>query len=317
MDETTPIESPPLETPARWSPASPPGDPAPTPPAPDEERETDPRLSPTPPWRPWSAPLALVGGLVLAAVGGLIVDLPASLIFGAKVTSSYTSPGLVIIDTIVQDLGFILAAVYCAQLGVRTVRSWQFGLRRPGVGWLTAGGYVLLLLVLFVVLSVIWSGAVHPKEEELLKTLGSNEGTGLLLASAFLTCVVAPICEEFLFRGYIFTALRNWKGTFPAALITGMLFGGVHVGSAPALDLVPLAALGFGLCLLYRHTGSLYPCFVAHSLNNSIAFSSLENWSWQTPLLMVASLVGIALIVKLCKRAGLIAPSMRPAGAGT
>ncbi len=79
---------------------------------------------------------------------------------------------------------------------------------------------------------------------------------------------MAPICEEFLFRGYIFTALRNWRGTLPAAIITGLVFGGVHVGSAPALDLVPLAALGFGLCLLYRYTGSLYPCMIAHSLNN-------------------------------------------------
>ena len=53
--------------------------------------------------------------------------------------------------------------------------------------------------------------------------------------------MVAPICEELLFRGYIFTALRNWRGTLPAALIIGLLFGGVHVGSAPVLDLVPLA----------------------------------------------------------------------------
>ena len=95
--------------------------------------------------------------------------------------------------------------------------------------------------------------------------------------------MVAPICEEFLFRGYIFTALRNWRGTLPAAVITGLLFGGVHAGSAPALDLVPLAGLGFGLCLLYRYTGSLYPCIAAHSLNNSLAFASLEGWGWQMP----------------------------------
>ena len=66
----------------------------------------------------------------------------------------------------------------------------------------------------------------------------------------------------------MFTSLRNWKGTWPAAVITGLIFGGVHAGSAPALDLAPLAALGFGLCLLYRYSGSLYPCFGAHALNN-------------------------------------------------
>jgi membrane protease YdiL (CAAX protease family) len=144
-------------------------------------------------------------------------------------------------------------------------------------------------------------------KEKLLEQLGANEGTSLLLLSAALTCVVAPICEEFLFRGFIFTALRNWKGTWPAAIITGLLFGAVHVGSAPVVDLVPLAALGFGLCLLYRITGSLYPCIAAHSLNNSIAYGSLESWAfWQVIVLMAASLVLIGALVLACKRVGLI-----------
>ncbi|HEV7161667.1 MAG TPA: CPBP family intramembrane glutamic endopeptidase [Solirubrobacteraceae bacterium] len=280
----------------------------------EDQHESDPRRSPTTSWRPWTALLALIGGLVLAAVGGLVVDLPA-LAFGVKLTSSHTPPGLTIVDTIVQDVAFVLAAVYCAQLGANRVRSWQFGLRRPGVGWTSAGGFVLLLLALFIVLSVIWSEVFNPEKEELLKTLGANEGTILLLASAILTCVVAPICEEMLFRGYIFTALRNWKGTLPAALITAIVFGGVHVGSAPALDLVPLAGLGFGLCLLYRYTGSLYPCIIAHSLNNSLAFSSLESWNWQTPLLMIAALLAIAGLVRIFKRIGVIAPAALPARA--
>jgi len=259
--------------------------------------------------------VALIGGLVLAAVAGLFVDIPA-LAFGVEVSSSHTPPGLTIADTFVQDLAFVAAAVFCAHLGGRVVRSWQFGLRRPGVGWRSASGLILLLLVAFVVLSVAWTEALNPSKEKLLEQLGSNEDVTLLLLSAGLTCVVAPICEEFLFRGYIFTALRNWRGTLPAALITGLLFGGVHAGSAPALDLVPLAGLGFGLCLLYRYTGSLYPCMVAHSLNNSVAFASLEGWGWQTPVLMVSALLGIGALVLTCKHLGLIAPTTRLAGPG-
>jgi uncharacterized protein len=267
--------------------------------------EGDRRRSPDTSWRPWTAPLALLAGLVLAAVAGLVVDLPV-VALGAKITSSHTPPGVSILDTVVQDVAFVVVAVYCARLGGRAVRSWQFGLRAPGVGWGAAGGLIVLLLIVFIVLSAIWSEAVNPSREKLLEQLGSNEGTLLLVLSAGLTCVVAPICEEFLFRGFIFTALRNWHGTLLAAVITGVIFGGVHAGSAPALDLVPLAALGFGLCLLYRYTGSLYTSIAAHSLNNSLAFSSLENWGWQIPVLIVGALLAIAALALAFKRIGLI-----------
>ncbi|HEV3320264.1 MAG TPA: CPBP family intramembrane glutamic endopeptidase [Solirubrobacteraceae bacterium] len=268
----------------------------------------DPRRSPDMGWSPWTAPAALIGGLVLAAVLGLIVDLPATLLFGVSITKNHTPPGIELVDTIVQDVAFVLAAVYCAHIGGRVVRAWQFGLRPPGVGWKSATGMLVFLLAAFLVLSVAWSAVFNPGKEKLLEQLGTNEATSLLLLSAGLTCVVAPICEEFLFRGYVFTALRGWRGTWPAAVITGLVFGAVHAGSAPALDLVPLAGLGFGLCLLYRCSGSLYPCIVAHSLNNSLAFAALEGWGWQAPVLMVAALASIAVLVLLAKRIGLIVP---------
>jgi uncharacterized protein len=259
-------------------------------------------------WAPWSAPVALIGGLVLAAVGALIVDLPLTVAFGVKISSKHTPPGVSIANTVVQDIGFVLVAVYCAHIGGRVVRAWQFGLRRPGVGWHRAIGMVIALLLAFIVFSAVWVALFHPSEEKLLETLGANETVALLVLSAALTCVIAPICEEFLFRGYIFTALRRWRGTWPAAVITGLVFGGVHAGSAPALDLVPLAALGFGLCLLYRYSGSLYPCIITHCLNNCVAFSSLEHWGWQLPVLLAASLAAMGVLVTLFKGIGLIAP---------
>jgi uncharacterized protein len=276
----------------------------------------DRRRSPDMGWSPWTAPAALIGGLVLAAVGGLIVDLPLTLAFGVKISSTHTPPGIEIADTVVQDVAFVLAAVYCAQIGGRVVRAWQFGLRPPGVGWGSAAGMLVFLLVAFLVLSVGWSAVFNPGKEKLLEQLGTNEGTSLLLLSAGLTCVIAPICEEFLFRGYVFTALRSWHGTWPAAILTGLVFGAVHAGSAPALDLVPLAGLGFGLCLLYRYTGSLYPCIAAHSLNNSLAFAALEGWGWQAPVLMIAALATIAVLVLLAKRIGLIVPEASTVASG-
>jgi membrane protease YdiL (CAAX protease family) len=253
------------------------------------------------------APAALVAALVLAAVAGLVVDIPA-LALGARVSESHTPPGLVIADTFVQDVAFVLVALFFAQLGGRAVAAWQFGLRPTSVG--RALRLALLGAVCFVVFLLVWAALVSTGKEKLLETLGTRESTLLLLLSAALTCVMAPICEEFLFRGFIFTALRSWRGVWPAALITGVLFGGVHVGSAPAADLVPLGVLGFVLCLVYYYTGSLYPCIALHSVNNSIAFASLENWSFGAGVaLLLGALALIALIAFALKRAGVIGPA--------
>ncbi len=267
-------------------------------------------------WPPWTGPVALVAALVLAAVGGLIVDIPAVLA-GAKVSSSHTPPGLALADTVVQDAVFVLTAVLFAQVGGRAVRSWQFGLRPPRAAWWRVGASVLGVYLLFFLFSLIWAVALgeEPKEE-LLKQLGANEGDVLLALSALLTTVIAPIGEETLFRGYIFPALAKWRGWLPAAILTGVLFGAVHVGSAPVVYLVPLGVLGFLLCALYRRTGSLYPCVATHSLNNSIAFTALENWSWQVVPLSIGALGTIALLVFVLKRVGVIAPPAAPAAGG-
>jgi CAAX protease family protein len=257
-------------------------------------------------WPPWMAPAALVAGLLLAAIGGLVVDIPA-LALGAKISESHTPGGIVIADTAVQDAAFVFAALFFAQLGGRKLAAWQFGLRPPRPRRTLR--VVFLAVLGFIVFVVVWSAAVHVQKEKLLETLGTRQSTLLLVLSAALTCVVAPICEEFLFRGFIFRALRNWRGLWPAAVLTGLVFGAVHAGSAPAADLVPLAVLGFLLCLVYQYTGSLYPCIALHSLNNSLAFASLEGWSvGDAVALLLAALSLIALLALALMRAGVIAP---------
>jgi membrane protease YdiL (CAAX protease family) len=310
MDGPTPLGEPVVDAPPPA--ANDARAPAGSPPAASRAGEA-PEPCPPAAWPPWTAPVALVVALVLAAVGGLVVDLPA-IALGANVTTSHTPPGLAIADTFVQDVAFVLAAVYFAQLGGRGVRACQFGLRPPTVRWRRAAGTLVLLIVVFLVLNAIWQVLFEPGKEKILQQLGSNENAALLVLSAALTCVVAPVSEELLFRGFIFTALRNWRGTMPAAVITGLLFGAVHIGSAPLLDLVPLAGLGFGLCLLYRYTGSLYPCIVTHSLNNSIAFAGLEGWGWQAPVLMAAALAAIAGLVIMFRRLGVITRDALPVG---
>jgi uncharacterized protein len=262
-------------------------------------------------WSAWLAPLALIAGLVFATVGALIVDIPAAAL-GANVNAKHLAPGLTIADTAVQDAGFVLVAVFFAQIGGRLVTPEMFGLRPTRLRRAVWLGFLTLLG--FFLFTLVWSAIFHSEEEKLLERLGAESSTLLLILSAALTCVVAPLGEEFLFRGFIFTALRNWRGAWPAALITGILFGAVHAGSAPAVDLVPLGALGAGLCLLYRATGSLYPCIAAHCVNNSIAFGSLESWSVQGVLaLLVAALLVLTTLALALTRAGVASRVPAPA----
>jgi uncharacterized protein len=248
---------------------------------------------------------------LVAAVGSLFVDIPA-VVFGVTISTTHVPGGVEIADTAVQDIGFVLVSLFFAHLGGRRVEAWQFGLR-PTPVW-RAVRLIALTLFGFLLFSIVWGDALNTGKEKLLEQLGAGENTALLVLSAGLTCVVAPICEEFFFRGYIFSALRNWRGTWPAAVLTGLLFGGVHAGSAPGVDLLPLAVLGFGLCLLYRYTGSLYPCIAVHSLNNSIAFGGLETWSLTGVIALMVSALGLIWLIALAlKRVGVISPE--PAGA--
>ena len=101
-------------------------------------------------------------------------------------------------------------------------------------------------------------------------------------------CAIAPVAEEFFFRGFFFGALRRLPlrvagrdlAPWVAAVITGILFGLAHTGSASSQYLIPLGLLGFTLCLVRWRTGSLYPCIVLHSANNALALGVNQlHWS--------------------------------------
>ena len=225
------------------------------------------------------APAALVGGIVLATVGGLLVDLPA-LALGVNITSSHVPAGLAIADTVVQDAGFIARRRASSRSSAdgACARGCSACARR-GCVWRGRRPARSVLLVAFLLFSMIWAALFNTRKEKLLEQLGANERTALLRAERR-----ADLRDRAVRRGVPVPRLHLHR----AAQLARHVAGGDHHGPAvrrrarrigAGVDLVPLAALGFGLCLLYRATGSLYPCIAAHSLNNSIAFGSLESWA--------------------------------------
>jgi membrane protease YdiL (CAAX protease family) len=252
----------------------------------------------SPGWKPWMAWAALVAAFAGALMGALVIGA-----IGAAAGSSFSdpSPAVSISATIVQDLSFIGAALLFASISSRPLPE-QFGLRAtrlwPAVGW------IAVAFAAFYVFTLVWVAilGVSPDDTKLPDELGVKDSTYALLAVAFLVAVVAPMAEEFFFRGFFFGALRNWRGPWPAAVITGLVFGAIHVGSAEAAFLLPLAFFGFSLCLLRERTGSLYPGIALHCMNNSLAFGVSQHWGWQIPVLFVCSL-GLISLVGLAVRA--------------
>jgi uncharacterized protein len=258
-----------------------------------EGAEPTPVRDGSPAWRPWTSWVALLAAFSATLFVALVIGVIAA-IAGASISSP--PPSVNILSTVAQDLCLIGAAIAFARLAA-TPRPWQFGLRPtapgPAIGWmLVAWGAFFLFTLIWVALLGLSSTEKLPDE------LGTNDSTAATIAVAALVAVVAPVAEEFFFRGYFFTALRNWKGLWPAAVITGVVFGAIHAGSADVGYLVPLGFFGFALCLLYARTRSLYPCIATHCLNNCVAFGSAEHWGWQIPVLMAAALsvIGAGLV---------------------
>ncbi|UDQ96501.1 type II CAAX endopeptidase family protein [Lentisphaerota bacterium WC36G] len=83
--------------------------------------------------------------------------------------------------------------------------------------------------------------------------------------------VLAPICEEVLFRRAVFSSLLPRTNKIIATIITSLLFALVHMDSFVTMP--PLFALALILQFCYIHFKSIYAPIIIHFLNNLIAFS--------------------------------------------
>jgi membrane protease YdiL (CAAX protease family) len=273
------------------------------------ERPPAPRVPARPAWPAWTPFAALLIGLMVALVGQTIVLVIAAA-FGWD--GDRQTPAMTIAATIIQDAGFIGGAVAMAWITAGRPTPAQFGLRRPSV--VQAIGGVVGAYVTFQLVALLYALVVNTSQkQDILDQLGANRSGAYLAASAVVVCVLAPIAEELLFRGFFFTALRNAMPTLLAAISTGVLFGLVHVIGTPFPLIVPLAVLGFLLCLLYLYTGSLLPCMALHSINNAIAFGVSLNWSVAATLALVIAaptlVVSIGLLAARSRRLALPAPA--------
>ena len=210
-------------------------------------------------WGPWVAVLG-----VIAALGtGIFLSVPG-LLAGENSQNELTTLGNILVQ-IGTALGFLLVPMAIAASrgakGLPQILS-RLGVRRfspSAFKWMAAA---VGLYLLFTALYVGLIGEPHQKD--------IAEAFGPIAVQIVLIVIVAPVSEELCFRGMLYGGLRERLPRIPAALITGLIFGGLHATTGISA-VPPLVVFGFLLALLYEKTDSIVPGIMLHMLNNVVA----------------------------------------------
>lgn len=139
------------------------------------------------------------------------------------------------------------------------------GLWRPGLA--VVGCYVMVAAYATLV-DVLDIGVLQPESTVPFEIV--RERLTLVLAGVAVI-VAAPLAEEIFYRGLIFGGLQRW-GFWPAALISGAVFSGVHLDPG---SLIPFFIIGVTLAWLFWRRGNLWESVAFHVLFNAVSFSIL------------------------------------------
>ncbi len=177
---------------------------------------------------------------------------------------------------------FMLAQVAPLAVGLPLLRAFGPGAHRTvGVrgGHLWAGlrlGTVAFAAILPVCVAalIVSIGALRLVEgpvqmHPLLETVQQTRRPWTLVALTIQAVVLAPLVEEFLYRGVLLAALLRGMGAIGALVVSSMLFALVHAPAEPQA-VVPLFFLGMALAYVAYRTRSLVAPILAHALFNAL-----------------------------------------------
>ena len=149
------------------------------------------------------------------------------------------------------------------ELGLRGLPTWTDILLAPIM--------FIATMVLAAALTALMMAILPQVNWEQAQNVGYNKlYQPLEFGLAFICLVVlAPVCEEIIFRGWLYGKLRFRMSALPAILITSLLFGLVHgqlnVG-------VTVFAMSVGMCVSRELTGTIWSGIILHMVKNGIAF---------------------------------------------
>jgi uncharacterized protein len=170
------------------------------------------------------------------------------------------------ITLLMQMAGFVVA-----WLVVTRFRRRPFW-RSLGWGWIPQFKLVhaIGLAFLMIGVAVLFERILPHKETDLEKFL--KMGMEIRIMVAALAVLTAPLIEEIVYRGVVYSSVEGLWGKGAAVTFVTLLFALVHApqywGSVAALSAI--LSLSFVLTLLRAWTGKLLPCVATHLVYNGI-----------------------------------------------
>jgi membrane protease YdiL (CAAX protease family) len=216
-----------------------------------------------PNWPGWYGPVALISAF--AGITAALLPLIPAFVFSGK---GEGAAGVALLaGLIVQDGVLVGCALLFATLRLKP-RRWHFGIRSTPF-WPTAG-WALLGFAVMLGFELAYLGLFHVSDTN-VEELGKHNLLAAIAVS-LAVIVVAPVSEEFFFRGFFYRALRTRLPVWASAPICGVVFGALHFeGASTAVILPVIAFFGLGQCLLYEKTGSLFAVIAVHAAFNTVA----------------------------------------------
>ncbi len=133
--------------------------------------------------------------------------------------------------------------------------------------------YVALALLVFSVMvpvKFLWQGLLSLLHNSmgLLSVTGSNSTWSWM--NVLMVVIAIPLVEEFMYRGFLLSALAKSRiGFWGAAIFTDAAWTAVHAPYQPWNALPPIFVFGLLVSFLLWRTGSLWTCIFAHMTVNA------------------------------------------------
>ncbi|MCX6866205.1 MAG: type II CAAX endopeptidase family protein [Verrucomicrobia bacterium] len=212
-------------------------------------------------------PLDLVGVVFVFGVFGMLS-------FATVRSSNGALPTMNPVTLVVGiGLHFFMAGMV-AILVVRRVGwvTW-LGLRWRAWYWVfvLAPGAVLFMWMVFGGLQISgymeWMQSLGVETvQDTVKLLQKSEDPLILGLMGLAAVVVAPLCEETVFRGYFYPVMKKFAGAWSAAFCSSLVFASAH---GNLTFMLPLFVFGGVLVFIYEKTGSIWAPIAVHFCFNS------------------------------------------------